>query len=251
MSESTLTQLISSGRKSDIPVIHNIKKDTKAVVILCHGFASDKTNSTGCMLRERLAKDRISVLTFDLPGHGDRWADRDLTVENCLSDIGRCEAYARTLCPEGKIYYFGSSFGGYLTLLYIARKDPEGGRAFLRSAAVTMPELFDEDLLAEAPERDENGSFYMYFDYREPLLITKEFIESLHNNNLRDLYPCEGAEAFFVQGTDDEEVPYDTVADFTSKYGFELATFEGGDHRLSRPGMPEKVTELAADFFNR
>lgn len=94
-------------------------------------------------------------LTF--PGHGESPVDsRLLAVERCLDDLAVAEERVRQLCPAAEIVYFGSSFGGYVTLHYLASRPHAGGKAFLRSAAVDMPGIY-RAVSGSGPADDKTG----------------------------------------------------------------------------------------------
>ena len=64
-----------------------------------------------------------------------------LRVPFCMDDLETVEAWIRAKSPQVEVCYFASSFGAYITLLSLSRAPRNRPRAFLRSAAVTMPQL--------------------------------------------------------------------------------------------------------------
>jgi hypothetical protein len=54
------------------------------------------------------------------------------------------EQIAAEKAPEAEICYFSSSFGAYITLIYLTTREHRGKKAFLRSAAVNMPDKYEE-----------------------------------------------------------------------------------------------------------
>ena len=204
-------------RDYEIPYIENLTGDEKQVVIVAHGFDSSMKGPTAQMVLENLPKVGIGAIAFDFPAHGESPVEREfLSVENCIKDLEAVENYVREKCPQAEICYFGSSFGAYITMLYLSRYPEKSGKAFLRSAAVNMHTLFKN------PTGD---------------------------HNLFELYRPGNSKAMMIHGTCDEDIDYEVAKAFSEKFDIPLITVEGGDHRLSKEGMPEAVIMMAIEFY--
>ena len=93
-------------------------------------------------LHRALPERGIGVWSFDFPAHGDSpMGQEGLRVPFCMDDLETVEAWIRAKSPQVEVCYFASSFGAYITLLSLSRAPRNRPRAFLRSAAVTMPQL--------------------------------------------------------------------------------------------------------------
>ncbi len=56
----------------------------KEIIIACHGFAGDKGSSAIKLLAEEMIKNKVGVICFDLPGHGESQTNATkLTIDNC------------------------------------------------------------------------------------------------------------------------------------------------------------------------
>ena len=219
------------------------------VVIVAHGFASSKESPTVEMLAKELPEKGIGVAALDFPAHGESPVDGEfLTVKNCVRDLGDVEAFIREECPGAEICCFGSSFGAYITLIYLMESGKEGARAFLRSAAVNMSDYFSELTKDERRAIDEMGYFLLEDEVR-PIKITRGLVESLKANDIREDFRPDGLRLMMIHGSADEDIDYSEARAFAEKYDVPLITVEGGDHRLSIPGAPEKVLEEALRFF--
>ena len=114
----------------------------KTVVIMAHGFGSAKEGFTPKFMNLGLKKAGMGFYGFDFPAHGDSPLDGDgLTVQRCIDSYQAAEQRVIELAPDAEICYFGSSFGAYMTVLYLAAEAHKGSKAFLRSAAMDMPQL--------------------------------------------------------------------------------------------------------------
>lgn len=245
-----------------IPCLEEIPRDPKGVVIVAHGFTSSKESSTGAVLMKTLPPAGIGVIAYDHPGHGD--SEEELRMANCVESLAAIEADLRVRFPQAAIYYFGSSFGAYTTLLYVSTRPHFGRRAVLRSAAVKMPALLlGDDLSGPArfirEELDRDG-------YTEPDLnlggivrIPAGFFEDLRENDVFEICAVANAARGTIAGTafamaharGDEVVPFAAAERFSGQFGIPLTVFENEHHTLSdQPETPEKVAALALAFFD-
>lgn len=223
------------------------------LLIICHGFASSKDSPMVEALRDTMPRHGIGTLSFDFPAHGESQAgDWRLRVSNCLQDLAAVEAYALKEQPRAEILYFGSSFGAYLTLLYLAQYPHKGERAFLRSAAVTMGDIFSSWIKGTPPQwlEDEHGPFF-HMDYEDGrrMAVYRAFLDDLKEQDVFAHYPREGAALFLAHGVQDETAPYEAARRFAQKAGATLFSFPHGEHRLMGEGELEGVLEAALGFF--
>lgn len=241
---------ISGKSGYEIPCISALSGTEKKAVIVCHGFGSSKESPTAAMLLEHLPKDGIGVLAFDFPAHGESPAGGEhLTVSDCLQSLSSAEAKLRAAAPEAEICYFGSSFGAYITLLYLSSGKGKGRKAFLRSAAVEMPLLLRQMTAADQDVLAKQGWFNFDCDYVRPLKLTQAFFDELERRDVFEAYQKGMAELMLVHGSRDETASPQAALRFAEKAGAEMVMLPEGDHRLSLEGMPETVLELARKFF--
>lgn len=87
------------------------------VVIMCHGYGSSKDGSAK-NLAQKLIKEEISVYRFDFTGCGE--SEGDLSVLTPKQGLDDLTAAVKDLGNE-KFALYGSSFGGYIALLYASK----------------------------------------------------------------------------------------------------------------------------------
>lgn len=240
-----------SGKKGyEIPCIRSLSGVEKKAVIVSHGFGSSKESPTASMLLEHLPEAGIGVFAFDFPAHGESPVDGEhLTVSDCLQSLFAAETELQAAVPEAEICYFGSSFGAYITLLYLSSGKGKGRKAFLRSAAVEMPLLLRQMTVSKHDILEKQGWFTFDCDYVRPLKLTQTFFDELERCDVFETYQKNMAELMMVHGSRDETASPQAARRFAEKAGAELVMLSGGDHRLSLEGMPETVLELARTFF--
>lgn len=240
---------IKSRAGYDIPLRYSIKGDEGKALVMAHGFTSSKESPTVTMMIQKLPAENVGVMSFDFPAHGESPVDgKKLRLRNCISDLNTVVEFTRSKAPYADIIIFGSSFGAYVTLLYITEVNIEeeektaangsGIRAFLRSAAVNMSEIFD----------GEEGGSYRYSD----MIVTRDFISELRSNDLFKKFVRGDADLKMIHGTEDEVIDYKKAEAFAEGEGIELIAIKNGDHRLSIPGAPERVlSEIVKFIFGR
>ena len=247
-------EFVRTERDYGVPCLHNITGQEKIICVIVHGFGSSKGSITAKMMLEELPRLGIGALAFDFPAHGESGVGGEfLRLENCLADMAAAEALARGLVPEAEIVYFASSFGAYITLLYLTEKKAGKRRAFLRSAAVSMPRIFFERMTPEQRARLETAGEVILdkteYGYARDLKITKGFLDDLRRNDVFTIWQESFAELRMIHGEADRTVPLSDAKSFSGMFHTPLFVVPDGDHQLSVPGAPDQVLKLAAEFF--
>jgi pimeloyl-ACP methyl ester carboxylesterase len=245
---------ISENREYAIPCVYDINGREKTVCVIIHGFGSSKESTTAKMMLKELPLIGIGAIALDLPAHGESEVEGDyLRIANCLADIAATEELTRKLAPEAEIVYFGSSFGAYITLLHLLEKKQDKSRAFLRAAAVNMPELLANRLTPEQKAcLEDTGEVDFYkteHGYIRDLKLIQGFFDDLAAHDVFSLWSEGIAELKMIHGEFDEEVQLSDVRRFAEMYHVPLHVIEKGDHQLSIPGAPEQVLKIATEFF--
>lgn len=181
--------IIKKGENEIAGRMYNLKKDKKdvrKVLLVCHGFYSNRHSSSTMKVAQQLEETDTAVVCFDWPGHGDN-KDR-LTIKNCVDTL---HAVGNWICgefPNAEFFLYGSSFGGYMVLLYLSNQfelhpDRIGKYVFLKSPAVRMDRILAKHLLrSNMEEFRENG--YIIKEGANGMKIPFEFYEELQDNIL-------------------------------------------------------------------
>lgn len=241
-----------------IPCIADIPKNCNKIVILIHGLSSSKESENASYMMKFFAEKGIGTIAYDQPGHGtEDGAHENLLLRNCIESLSTVEKYIMEKYPSAEICYFGSSFGGYVLGIYLARKLNSGRKAFMRCAAVIFPQLIVGDVHAEPdPEAMRVINRQGYIDAivdNQNVRFLKEFLEELKENSMIDIY-CEGlpdnVEISFVHGEKDTVVPVDSVKAFAEKHGYPIVIVPDEGHSISNlPNSPAMVANMAYDLF--
>ena len=241
-----------------VPCLSLVPEGTEDIVIMIHGFGSRKDCATGELLFRRMPEAGFGVVTYDQPAHGPEEArDEPLLITNCLSSLAAVEQAVAEKYPSAGIHYFGSSFGAYITTLYLCGFPHRGHDAFLRSAAVNMPRLMlgepgSEPDPAAIQEFREKG--YILSDVGpDAVRIPYGFLEELVENDLSEKYSHRRYSDFrleMVHGEKDSTILLPYAREFAKKFGIPLTVIKDEEHTLSDyPETPDRVADLAIRFF--
>ena len=226
--------LLQKHNARAIPVIAEIPDDLRKLVIVVHGYDSSKESENAANLMRILPGKGFGVFAYDQPHHGmEEAADEELTVENCLDSLACVEDYlAERFGTDGtgaegpEICYFGSSFGAYITCIYLATRSHRGCKAFLRCAAVNFPEL----AIDEGADDVELPDLFALYEQAKP----------------------EDVAMAFAHGACDSTVKVEAAIAFTDRFGYPLTIFPGEEHTISDfPESPIRVAQLAAELYTR
>ena len=242
-----------------VPCISEFPEKPCGIVIAIHGFTSSKECSTYQMLLRRLPAAGFGMIGIDLPGHGkEEAAQEELRIQAALDSIQAAEEYAVHHYPGLPICYFASSFGAYLTSLYLSTRMHRGRKAFFRSAAVNMPSLFVKENPTEKErqqlaELQEKGYFFSEMEGNPPVRITRAMY---HDLEVTDLFAVFGPDRFgkhqiaMAHGAEDEVIDPEAAKRFSRQFHIPLTVFQGEGHSLSlKPETPDQVADLAIELY--
>lgn len=242
-----------------VACVKEIPQDPKGIAIVVHGFTSSKESPTVRMLLRRLPEGGIGVVAIDLPGHGQEESrDEELRIEGCKDSLEAAEKYIAEHYPDAEVYYFGSSFGAYITGLYISTRPHKGRKAFFRSAAVNMPTLFIKEHPTEEEKKllnelEEKGYIQPSLHLGSPVKVTKAMFEDLKENDLFEKFDLNRFGKHTVamaHGVIDDVIDPKAAAEFAEKFDIPITFFEGEGHSLSNdPQTPERVADLAIELY--
>lgn len=251
------TFTITKESGSVVSCVREIPEHPRGIVIAVHGFSSSKSCATYRLLLRRLPAAGYGMVGIELPGHGTEESRQEtLRIEGAIDSIEAAERYAHSRWPELPIFYFASSFGAYLTGLYISTRPHEGKRAFFRSAAVNMPTLFvkehpgpeEQKLLKEL---DEKGWFDTNAGLGNTVRITVEMYRDLETTDLFQLFRPNRTKLLMAHGAEDAVIDPQAAKAFAERFGIPLVVFENEGHSLGgSPETPERVADLAIAFFH-
>lgn len=216
----------------------------KKIIIGVHGFAGDKESSVLFALAEQLVKNEGALICFDFPAHGKSEAlDNQLRVENCMQDLLDVADYVRDKFPQKEYGIFGTSFGGYITLL--CGDKLREFKKVLRAPAVTIAESFVEKIIPVSKDEFlKQGGALCGFERK--MYVSVKFYEDLLKYKIQ--IPQE--EILVIHGTEDDIAPFADVKNIADKHpNIKLIPVIGADHRFKKEGELEQILESAMEWY--
>lgn len=214
--------------------IHFPSDYRKARCVICsHGLFSSKESSKFISMAERLAGEGFLAIRYDHRGCGaSEGKIEETTVSDRLRDLDSILMYAgQQFTGIQKIGLFGSSMGGYISLLTAAQNP-------LVSAVVVWATPYKLGRSA----KDYNQEGYPIFK--------NGFYEDLNKHHLLSMLG-RIKQCFVLHGQKDELVPvrhanmiYENLSNPKK-----MEIFPGGDHRFSDETIRNRALRLSVKFF--
>lgn len=228
--------------------VHKISK----AVIFGHGFGGHKDNKAAEKFAAKLISKHkeFGIITFNWPCHGDD-ARKNLHLGECDTYLTLVLEYVSREFHAEEIYGYGTSFGGYLFLKYIADhgKNPFR-RLALRCPAITIYDsMINRIMSADDYDKILKGKPVLVgFDRK--IRIEKPFLDELQAADVtKNDYIDYADDLLIIHGTKDEVIPFDKSAEFADQNVIEFVPMVNGDHRFTDPKIMDLAIHTIIEFF--
>lgn len=221
----------------------------KAVVVT-HGFGSSKDVANTTKFAEKyLSKNKDAVVfAFDWPCHGQD-GKKKLELSDCMDYMTLVVHYLRDNYGVKDIYNYSVSFGGYLTLKYIAEIENPFTKIALRAPGIHMYELMLKNVGEENMGKVEKGKD-VEVGFERKMKIDKTLLEDLQKSDVTKYEYFDYADSMIViHGTADEMVPFDDSKTFCENNVIEFVPIEGADHAFRNPKMMDTAIHTIIEWF--
>jgi pimeloyl-ACP methyl ester carboxylesterase len=223
------------------------------LVIMCHGFGSDKNNDLNQLLVQQLDQLSIASLRFDFMGHNDSEGDiAHVTVSQGVDDlrstVQSLERYA--WIDHSAVGLFGHSYGGDVVLRYaadynqakvIALLAPVSDYSRVKERKFGAQGIREWKTRGYAPE-DANGSI---------VPLSYEFYEDAKSHNTYELAQRINVDCLILHGGEDDVVPLKQSQALAEALGprSQLHIINKAGHGFAGPGQMESVISETTRFF--
>lgn len=220
------------------------------IIILCHGFTSEKNSPTYINLEESLNKANMATFRFDFYGHGESDGKfEDITISEAVDDALNAVKFIKNKGYK-KIGLFGSSFGG-ITALIVASQTPE---LLVLALKAPVSDFHDIEIKKRGEEGirewNERGYAYRIKSDGTKLRLNYSFFKDTKNNIAYPIASKIKIPTIIVHGDQDKNVPIQQSKK-TSQIikNCKLEIIQGADHRFTNKKDFDKCTKLISEFI--
>lgn len=236
--EATQTNLsieYSFGQTSAI--LTEPAEETATVVILCHGFLSNKNSRTNLRLTELLLPKGFSTLCFDWFGMGESSGEfADITIATCQAQLESAIADIKNRGYQ-HIGLIGSSFGGLLAIL-VGPDHPELFGLGLKCPVPDFPEMLELEFGKDGiSEWERTNTIPNVTGGTDPVSLNFEFYQDCLRFNAYAQAQKIAVPCLVVHGEKDELVPLHQVQRLNNSLAGEkkLHLLPDANHHFGRP----------------
>ena len=245
-------QINAQGHNIRCKLYYQDLAEIRHLVIFCHGFGGHKDNAAAEKFADRLLSKHkgAALLTFNWPCHGDD-VKKKLTLSDCDAYLGLVITHVKEKYSPAALYAYATSFGGYLTLKYMADHGSPFRRVALRCPAVDMHRVLTTTIAEEADLVKLRRGKEIPLGFDRKILIGQAFLEELRENDIRKVDFLDWAEDILIlHGTTDEIVPFEDSKTFADENLMEFLPVEGADHRFRDPKKMDRAIKAILDFYD-
>ena len=237
-----------------VEAILSIPEHAKSVVILSHGFTSNKNSRLYVELEGMLNKVGVGTVRYDYFGHGPAYGhtkgyavSADTTLSKTIESLKAVISFVRSK-GEYNIGLLGSSFGGLVSL--IAASQDTDIKALVLKSPVTEPKQFWRERLGDAGIKQWKKEGVVrptqdIVDYD----LNFEYWEDLQKYDTLEIAKNISCPALIIHGEKDVCVPMDQSKNLADVLHTDVKVIEGADHSYSGPGQNEKIKSMMSDFL--
>ncbi|ESQ45815.1 hypothetical protein EUTSA_v10010563mg [Eutrema salsugineum] len=226
-------------QKIEIPNSHNEKllgllheTGSREIVVLCHGFRSNKNNQIMNNVAAAIEKEGISAFRFDFSGNGE--SEGSFYYGNYNHEADDLHSVIQYFSSLNRVVpiILGHSKGGDVVLLYASKYHDIrnvinlSGRYDLKKGVV---ERLGEDFLAKIKQQ----GFIDVKDGKSGYRVTEESLMERLNTDMHEacLKIDKECRVLTVHGSDDEVIPVEDAKEFAKIIpNHKLEIVEGADH---------------------
>lgn len=221
------------------------------IVICAHGYGSSKDVANITRFGEKyLGKHKEDgVVAFDWPCHGMD-ARKKLELPDCMKYLDLVVSYAKETLGAREIFNYSVSFGGYLTLKYVAEAGNPFKKIALRAPGICMHDLMLKNVKDTDLDKLKKGKEVM-IGFDRKMKVDQTLFDDLKKSDVRKYEYFDDADSMLViHGTKDEMVPWQDSEEFCENNVIEFVPIEGADHPFRNPKYMDEAIHTIIRFFS-
>ncbi len=223
----------------------------KPIIILCHGFSTNKDANTYMRLEKTLNDKEISTFRFDFYGHGESEGKfEDITISEAVDDVLNAIKFIRDLGYK-MTGLFGSSFGGMASIIAASKTNGLFVLALKSPVSDYLGKIIAEERKVRINEWKKRG--VIEFTSRSSgakRRLKYIFFEDSKKNVGHKAAKKIKIPTLIVHGDKDESVPIEQSKKTASLIrNCKLEIIKGADHRYTNSKDFEKMIDLVTKFI--
>ena len=248
--EEALTLHDPNGRRT-AAVLAEPEAPAGGVVLLCHGFLSNKNSTTNKTLTRALTEQGLATFRFDFLGQGE--SDGPFEAITVDATVNQALVALDWLASRGytKIGMVGSSFGGLISILTVSQR-PEIVCLGLKCPVVDFPEVLRLEFGEAGMARwKSHGEIPDVTGGTKPVPLRYAFYENALRHDGYKAAASIRIPTLIVQGEKDELVPPHQSSRLMGvlQGRRQLEILPGADHMFSKGEDFKKMTGLLTDWM--
>ena len=231
-----------------VGILHLPKEKTNKIIILAHGFTSNKERERYSLIGNALIKKGYAFFRFDFGGSGESY-ETEITIKNEISDLKSAISFMKEK-GYNKIGLLGESLGGLVSIMNYNQK--------IEAMVLLAPVTKSKDKLKEVLKQEK---------FREEELKEKGYISKIKDgkkfkipleyfNERMQIKPQEILSkiqylVLIIHGDSDDCIPLEDSKEAIKLLpkGSKLEIISGGDHKLD--SKRNEVIPLIVNWFNK
>lgn len=221
--------------------------ETVPMVILMHGFMSDKQSRVIGDIAEKLMVKGIASIRFDFNGHGESDGEfGNMTVANEIEDAAKVYEYVRSLDFVGSVALLGHSQGGVVASMLAGELGAEkvASLVLMAPAAVLRDDALNGVMFGVRYNPQDIPEFVPVSGRR----VGREYVKVAQALPIYETAALYCGPVCIIHGMSDDIVPYSYSVRYKDGYkDAVLHLVEGEDHGFS--AWRDEVTDIAVQFL--
>lgn len=219
------------------------------ILIMAHGFSSNKNTKNFVKLSEMLGSMGIASFRFDFWGHGESDGEfENITISEAVDDILNAVKFVKELGYKN-IGLLGSSFGGISSIMAASKTNKLSFLA-LKSPVSDYWELEKGRYTQEQLDGWKQNGVREYEDDGKLMKLNWSFVEDFKNNIAYEVAKNIKIPTLIVHGDSDDDVPHTQSKKLVSILpNAKLVTIKGANHRYTEGDHGEQMLNTFFDFI--
>ena len=231
-----------------------IPEQVESIVIISHGFDSNKESKVYVELQNELNEAGIGRLRYNYYGRGQHYVKnakysitRDITLSKCVDSLKAAISFVHSR-GNYHIGLVGSSFGGLISLITASQNS--NIQALALKSPVTKPiEFWKQRLDDEKIEKWKQEGVMHYNEHGENFELNYDFWEDLLVYDTLKMARNIGCPVLIVHGGSDTVVPIKQSQDLAKIFNTKVNVVERANHDYANPAQYCEMKKLITDFF--